>query len=105
MDNLVMVMVAAAWLAIVGMLVFGVVARWRMMLRDDGRLPIFGMLARRGLALEGLERSPESYAVAVRRCAMCRDKALCGAWLDGRAASPALACPNEAFFLEAAARA
>jgi hypothetical protein len=35
---------------------------------------------------------------------MCRDKARCGAWLDGRAASPALACPNEAF-LEAAARA
>lgn len=104
MDNLVMVTVAAAWLAIFGMLVFGVVARWRVMMGDDGRLPIFGVLARRGLALERLERSPESFAVAVRRCAMCGDKARCGAWLEGRAASPALLCPNEAF-LEAAARA
>lgn len=103
-DNLVMVTVAAAWLAILSMLVYGAVSRWRVMMREDGRLPIFGMLARRGLALERLERSPESFAVAVRRCAMCGDKARCGAWLDGRAASPALACPNEAF-LEAAARA
>ena len=103
MDNLVMVTVAAAWLAILVMLAWGVAASWRRVLSDQDPLPFFGMLQRRGLVLERLERSPEPLYAAVRRCTMCREKARCRDWLERRVGGPP-ACPNEAF-LEAAARA
>jgi len=101
MDTFVTFSVAAAWLAIFGMLAWGAVYHWRAMLRDDGRLPIFGMAARRGLALERLEQAPAFYA-AVRRCAMCREKERCGDWLVRRTGGPAPGCLNEGFMESAA---
>ena len=103
MDTFVTFSVAAAWLAIFGMLAWGAVYHWRAMLRDDGRLPIFGMAARRGLALERLEQAPAFYT-AVRRCAMCSEKVRCRDWLARRTRSAPPDCPNEGF-MEAAARA
>ena len=97
MDTFVMVMIGAAWAAIFGMLAWGAVSHWRAMLRDDGRLPIFGMAARRGLALERLEQAPAFYA-AVRRCAMCRERPRCGDWLVRRTGGRAPECPNESYF-------
>ena len=97
MDTFVMVMIGAAWAAVLGMLGWGAVVHWRAMLRDDGALPIFGMAARRGLALERLERAPAFYA-AVRRCAMCRERSRCGEWLARRTGGRAPECPNESYF-------
>ena len=97
MDTFVMVMIGAAWAAIFGMLAWGAAYHWRAMLRDDGRLPIFDMAARRGLALQRLEQAPAFYA-AVRRCALCREKQHCGDWLARRTGGPAPACPNESYF-------
>lgn len=97
MDTFVMVMIGAAWAAIFGMLAWGAVSHWRAMLRDDGTLPIFGMAARRGLALGRLEQAPAFYA-AVRRCAMCREKERCRDWLARRTGGAGPACPNEAYF-------
>jgi hypothetical protein len=97
MDTFVMVMIGAAWAAIFSMLAWGAVSSWRTVWRDDGALPIFGMAARRGLALERLEQAPAFYA-AVRRCAMCREKQRCGDWLARRTGGPAPECLNESYF-------
>lgn len=98
MDTLVVVVIAAAWTAVIGTLAWGVVASWRRVWNDEGPLPLFGMLARRGLVLARLERSPEPLYVAVRRCAMCREKERCRDWLARRTGGPAPACPNESYF-------
>lgn len=102
MDTFVMVVIGAAWVAIFGMFLWGVVGSWRRMLSDEGTLPLFGMLERRGLERERLGDS-ESFFGAVRRCAMCRERARCAEWLDGREVGAAPACPN-ADFMDRAAR-
>ena len=98
MDAFVMFSVAAAWMAILAMLAWGAVASWRRVWSDEGPLPLFGMLARRGLVLERLEHSPEPLYAAVRRCTMCREKERCRDWLARRTGGAAPACPNEAYF-------
>jgi hypothetical protein len=103
MDALVIYLVAAAWTAILAMLAWGVASSWHRVWSDQDPLPFFGMLQRRGLVLERLERSPEPLYAAVRRCTMCREKARCRDWLERSVGGPP-ACPNEAF-LEAAPRA
>lgn len=98
MDSLVMYTVAAAWTAIIAMLAWAAATSWRRVMSGGDTLPIFGMLERRGLVLERLQRSPDTLYGAVRRCAMCREKARCRDWLARRIAGPAPACPNEAYF-------
>jgi len=98
MNSFVMVMTGAAWTAILAMLAWGAVASWRRVWSDEGPLPLFGMLQRRGLVLERLEQAPEPLYAAVRRCAMCREKARCRDWLERRVGGSAPACPNEDYF-------
>jgi hypothetical protein len=103
MDTFVTFSVAAAWLAIIGMLAWGVVRGWRGVMSDEGTLPFFGMLERRGLVFGRLEQAPEAVYLAVRRCTMCREKVRCRDWLDRRSRSEAPDCPN-ADFMDTAAR-
>jgi len=85
---------SAAWAAIVVLFAWSLVAAWRRALHDETQPPIFAVLGRRDL--ERLAQEPEALAVAVRRCALCRDKARCRELLaSGRGAAPD--CPN-AFF-------
>lgn len=104
MDSLVMLTVAAAWTAIFVMLAWAAVTSWRRVMSGGDTLPIFGMLERRGLVLEHLQRSPDTLYGAVRRCAMCRERARCADWMAGRARGPAPACPN-ADYMDDASRA
>ena len=104
MDILVTFTVAAAWTAVFAMLAWGLVTSWRRVMSGGETLPIFGMLERRGLVLERLERSPGTLCAAVRRCAMCRERARCADWMAGRSRGPAPACPN-ADYMEDASRA
>jgi hypothetical protein len=103
MNTLVMVTIAVAWTAILGVLAWGVATSWRNVMSDEGTLPIFGMLSRRGLVLERVEQTPEVLSAAVRRCAVCHQRARCSDWLARRVGGPAPACPN-ADFMELAAR-
>lgn len=102
MESLVTVTLAVAWTAIVGMLVWGLVRSWRTVWQDDGSLPMFAMLARRGLAPERLERLPEPFYAALRRCALCSERRRCRDWLARRIGDPAPACPNQTYFEDAA---
>ena len=101
MDSLVMLTVAAAWTAIFVMLAWAAATSWRRVMSGGDTLPIFGMLKRRGLVLERLERSPDTLFVAVRRCAMCRERARCAEWMAGRAGGPAPDCPNASYMDDA----
>lgn len=80
MGTLVNGLLAIAWLAIAGILLWGVVAGVRNALRDDSPLPFFLMLERRGLTVTQAEdvAGIEALARALRRCAYCRGRADCG---------------------------
>ena len=103
-DMVVMAAVAATWIALLGLIAWSVHSSWRRVLDNQGPLPLFAMLERRGLDLERLQGSSESLYGAVRRCAMCREQASCAEWLAGRRSGPAPACPN-ADYMDGAARA
>lgn len=104
MDTLVIFTVAAVWAAILAMIAWGAVTSWRRVMSSGDTLPIFGMLERRGLVIERLERSPDTLYAAVRRCAMCRERTYCTDWLAGSVKSRAPACPN-ADYMDGASRA
>jgi hypothetical protein len=101
MDTLVTFTVAVAWTAVFALLAWGLATSWRRVMSDGDTLPIFGMLERRGLVLERLERSPDTLYGAVRRCAMCRERARCADWMAGRARGPAPDCPNASYMDDA----
>lgn len=101
MDSLVMFTVAAAWTAVFAMLAWGVATSWKRVMSGGDTLPIFGMLKRRGLVLERLERYPDTLYAAVRRCAMCRERARCADWMAGRTRGAAPDCPNASYMDDA----
>lgn len=103
-DLFVVVAVAATWVAILGLMAWGVHMSWRAVMRNEGTLPFFSMLERRGLDLEHLQASPDPLYRAVRRCAMCRERTACAEWLAGQRKGAAPACPN-ADYMDGAARA
>ena len=84
-----------AWLAIAGMLLWGVADGLRKVLWDDSRLPFFGMLERQGLTLARVEEvvGIRELSRAVRLCAHCAGRSDCGRRV--------IACPNEALFRRA----
>lgn len=102
-DMVVMVAVAATWVAILGLIAWSVQSSWRTVMSNQGTLPFFAMLERRGLDLERLQDTSHTLYGAVRRCAMCRQQASCGEWLAGRRGGPAPDCPN-ADYMDHAAR-
>jgi hypothetical protein len=88
MDKFVAISVGAAWLAIFVMLVWVIVSGLRRQLRNDGPLPFFGVLERKGLTLAQVEQAAgiEQLARAVGRCSLCEERKACGT----------RACPNDA---------
>lgn len=101
-NTMVMVAVAAAWMAVLGLIAWSVQSSWRRVMANQGTLPFFSMLKRRGVSLERLQDSSHTLYGAVRRCAMCREQANCAEWLAGRGGA-APDCPN-ADYLDHAAR-
>ena len=104
MDTLIMFTVAAAWTAVFALLAWGLATSWRRVMSGGDTLPIFGMLERRGLVVERLQRSPDTLYGAVRRCAMCRERGRCADWMAGRDRGPEPDCPN-ADYMDGASRA
>jgi hypothetical protein len=75
------------------MLVWGSVSAWRRQLAEDGPLPFFAKLQRRGVTVTQAEEAVglRQLAAAVGRCATCAELKAC------RAGRP-VDCPNRAFF-------
>lgn len=99
MDNLVNFLIGAAWLAILGMLLWGTATGWRRQLRDEGPLPLFSLLERQGVSVEKAEQAVGMGALvrAAGRCAVCPARRACtsgaiGGWLGERPEG----CPNAA---------
>ncbi len=89
METILVIWSITIWLAIVGMLLWGIAAGLRTALRNDARLPFFGMLERQGLTLRQVEEAVgiDELARAVRRCTFCASRSSCG--------RHPVRCPNE----------
>ena len=77
-------------------LAYAVLAAWRRVTQEEGRLPLFALLDR---------RSPEdrigceTLALAARRCAFCGHKQECRAWVAAaKSESCPPYCPNAGVF-------
>jgi len=90
-------------LLLFGLFGFAMYLESRRMLRDDGRLRLRRMLARRRVHLAADAAGNYASARATRRCVACVDKAQCDAWLAShqREGSEAF-CPNASFIYHAA---
>ena len=90
MSSVLGVGLAAVALSLTVALAFLFLAGWRRIMQDEGPLPLFAMLERRGTPVdpEGLES--QTLARAVRRCAFCGHKQECREWL---ASAQAERCP------------
>jgi hypothetical protein len=106
MSNLVTFLVGAAWLAIFGMLVWGILSGWRRQLKQDSPLPLFQLLARSGVSPAQAEAALGSgdLARAARSCALCATRSACesgvmGGWLGEFPAG----CPNMRLFVRLSA--
>lgn len=88
---------------VLGVFGYALFAESQRMLRDDGRLRLRRMLARRRVHLAADEAGNYESARATRRCVACADKAQCDAWLAShrREGSEAF-CPNASFIYHAA---
>ena len=75
------VALAAVALSLTVVLAFAILTGWRRILRDDGPLPLFPLLARRTTAPDWKDLDTGSLALAARRCAFCSRKRECRAWL------------------------
>jgi uncharacterized protein DUF6455 len=84
------VVLAVVALSLTGALAFAFLAGWRRIMQDEGPLPLFAMLDRRGTAVaqQGLE--PQTLAHAARRCAFCGYKQECREWFASAQSEP---CP------------
>jgi hypothetical protein len=101
MENMVTILIGAAWMAILGMLVWGVLSGWRRQMLSDLPLPFFRLLGRDGLTLAQAEAAVgvNELANAASRCATCASRGACeagvlGGWLGRRPAG----CPNGSLF-------
>jgi hypothetical protein len=106
MSNLVTILIGAAWLAIFGMLVWGIVTGWRRQLAQDGPLPLFRLLARSGVSAAQAQKALRAgdLARAARSCALCASRSACesgvmGGWLGEYPAG----CPNMQLFVRLSA--
>jgi hypothetical protein len=100
------VLIGAAWVGILGMLVWGIVTGWRRQLAHDGPLPLFRLLARSGVSAAQAEAAlgDEDLARATRSCALCATRSACesglmGGWLGEYPAG----CPNMGLFVRLSA--
>ena len=75
------VLAAVVALSLVAALAFGILTAWRRIMRDDGPLPLFPLLARRSAAPDWKDLDSGTVALAARRCAFCGRKEECRAWL------------------------
>jgi uncharacterized protein DUF6455 len=73
--------VALAALALAVVLAFAILTGWRRIMRDEGPLPLFPLLARRARAPDWKDLDTGTLALAARRCAFCGRKQECRAWL------------------------
>ena len=97
MNDLVTVLIGAAWVAIFAMLVWGIVTGWRRQMLSDLPLPMFRLLEREGVSLARVEAAVgvNALARAASRCATCAARTACdsgvlGGWLGRRPEG----CPN-----------
>jgi hypothetical protein len=101
MENWVNFLIAAAWVAILAVLLWGTATSWRRQLRDSGPLPMFRLLEREGVSVDNAEQAVGMGALlqAAGRCAVCPARRACesgvaGGWLGRRPQD----CPNAALF-------
>lgn len=97
MNNVISILVGAAWLAIFAVLVWGIVTAWRRNLRDDRPLPLFRLLERQGLTLRQVEEEVgiEGLTWAASRCASCALRHSCESGVFGKRP---VGCPNGRLF-------
>ena len=91
--------VLIAVIAVMGIIVYAVLAAsWRV-LHDDGRLRLAEMLRRHGVAPEeACDVAGYQGAIAVRRCMMCAQKSACDQWRPTSAKhGMETFCPNARF--------
>lgn len=100
-----LLVIGAAWIAILSMLAWGVLAELGRLVRRPPRAPFFGMLERHGISLVQAEEVAGFAALrdAAARCASCDAaegcrRALRWPWLG--LAAPR--CPNRTFFARVA---
>ena len=100
----VLLLIGFAWLAILGMLVWGVAAELWHLVRGRERTLFVHRLERHGLTLAEAVQAEgyDSLARALDRCVHCRDQRACRhalrfGWLGARAPR----CPNAALFAHA----
>jgi hypothetical protein len=103
MDELVGFSIAAAWLAIFGMLLWGVVSGFRRQLAEPGdvRLPLLRLLERDGFSVARVQQAVgvDALARAADRCASCAARGVCQAGLlAGWVGTRPDGCPNTALF-------
>lgn len=91
MSSILGIALSAVVLALTVALVFAILTGWRRIMQDEGPLPLFAMLDRRGTAVEGEALEAEMLARAARRCAFCGQKQECRAWL---ASAQSERCPS-----------
>jgi len=100
MENVITLGIVVLLLGLFGYAMF---AESQRMLRDDGRLRLRRMLARRRVHVAADAAGIYESARATRRCLACADTAQCDAWLAShqREGSEAF-CPNAGFISHAA---
>lgn len=96
--DLVTYLIAAIWLAILGVFCWGVVSGWRTQLLRDLPLPFFRLLERDGLtvARAGALIGMSELADAASRCATCASRRACE--LGGFRFTRPAGCRNEHLF-------
>ena len=99
MSSVLEVALAAVALSLTAALGFAFLAGWRRIMQDEGPLPLFAMLDRRGTAVDGEALESEMLARAARRCAFCGQKQKCRAWLASAQSERCPPyCPNADLF-------
>jgi uncharacterized protein DUF6455 len=93
------VAVLAALMAVMGIILYAVLAAGWRVIHDDGRLRLAEMLRRQGAAPEqALGVGGYQAAIAVRRCMTCAQKSECNQWLSsGAKRGMEDFCPNAEF--------
>lgn len=98
MEDLTTILIGTAWIAILGMLLWGIASGWRRQLISDLPLPFFRRLERDGVTLAAAEAviGINELAHAASRCATCAARPSCerGGFVRTRPEG----CPNAPLF-------
>lgn len=100
MDTLIVGAMATVLAALVFFLARATYGVWQGAVLDrGGPLPIHRMMERHGIRLAAIDgRALAQAAVATRRCAACRNRSTCAAWLAaGATTGYERFCPNAGF--------